>query len=87
MEITAGVPIGRRDFFGNMLMNDVNFTLTSGKKVIRVKELPEEGKPFNFTGAVGDYDFSVTPNKTVLKANESALIKVELKRQGESETG
>ncbi|UCE93289.1 MAG: BatD family protein [Flavobacteriaceae bacterium] len=82
MEITAGVPIGRRDFFGNMLMNDVNFTLTSGKKVIRVKELPEEGKPFNFTGAVGDYDFSVTPNKTVLKANESALIKVELKGKG-----
>ncbi|WKK65835.1 BatD family protein [Lutimonas zeaxanthinifaciens] len=82
MEITAGVPIGRRDFFGNMLMNDVNFTLTSGKKTIRVKELPEEGKPFNFTGAVGDYKFSVTPNKTVLKANESALIKVELKGKG-----
>ena len=82
MEITAGVPIGRRDFFGNMLMNDVNFTLTSGKKEIRVKELPEEGKPFNFTGAVGDYKFSVTPNKTVLKANESALVKVELKGKG-----
>ncbi|MCA0933162.1 BatD family protein [Lutimonas saemankumensis] len=82
MEITAGVPIGRRDFFGNMLMNDVNFTLTSGKKTIRVKELPEVGKPFNFTGAVGDYKFSVTPNKTVLKANESALIKVELKGKG-----
>jgi hypothetical protein len=82
MEITAGVPIGRRDFFGNMLMNDVNFTLTSGKKIIRVKELPEEGKPFNFTGAVGDYKFSVTPNKTVLKANESALVKVELKGKG-----
>ncbi len=82
MEITAGVPIGRRDFFGNMLMNDVNFTLTSGKKTIRVKELPEENKPFNFTGAVGDYKFSVTPSKTDLKANESAQIKVELKGEG-----
>jgi len=82
MEITAGIPIGRRDFFGNMLMSDVNFTLTSGKKIIRVKELPEEDKPFNFNGAVGDFKFSVTPSKTSLKANESAQIKVELKGQG-----
>jgi len=82
MEITAGIPIGRRDFFGNMLMNDVNFTLTSGRKIIRVKELPTENKPFNFSGAVGDFDFSVTPSKTDLKANESAQIKVELKGQG-----
>jgi hypothetical protein len=82
MEITAGVPIGRRDFFGNMLMNDVNFTLTSGKKVIRVKELPSDNKPFNFTGAVGDFKFKVTPSKTDLKANESAQIKVELSGKG-----
>ena len=82
MEITAGIPIGRRDFFGNMLMNDVNFTLTSGRKTIRVKELPTENKPFNFSGAVGDFDFSVTPSKTNLKANESAQIKVQLKGQG-----
>ena len=82
MEITAGVPIGRRDFFGNMLMNDVSFTLTSGRKTIRVKELPSEGKPFNFTGAVGDFDFSVTPSKTELKSNESTQIKVELKGKG-----
>src|SRR5210317_1475374 len=77
MEITAGVPIGRRDFFGNMLMNDVNFTLTSGKRTIRVKELPSEDKPFNFNGAVGDFEFSVTSSKTELKSNESAQIKVE----------
>lgn len=82
MEITAGVPIGRRDFFGNMLMNDVSFTLTSGRKTIRVKELPSEGKPFNFTGAVGDFDFTVTPSKTELKSNESTQIKVELKGKG-----
>ena len=82
MEITAGVPIGRRDFFGNMLMNDVSFTLTSGRRTIRVKELPSDGKPFNFNGAVGDFEFSVTPSKTELKSNESAQIKVELKGEG-----
>ncbi len=82
MEITAGIPIGRRDFFGNMLMNDINFTLTSGKKVVQVKELPVENKPFNFNGAVGEYEFSVSTNKTSLNANESAQIKVELSGKG-----
>ena len=82
MEITAGIPIGRRDFFGNMLMNDVSFTLTSGRKVINVKELPSENKPFNFAGAVGDYKFTVTPSKTNLNANESAQIKVQLSGRG-----
>ena len=82
MEITAGIPIGRRDFFGNMLMNDVSFTLTSGKKTIRVKELPYQNKPFNFTGAVGDFEFNVTASKTSLNANESAQIKVELAGEG-----
>ena len=82
MEITAGIPIGRRDFFGNMLMNDVSFTTTSGKRIIKVKELPSEGKPYNFTGAVGDYDFSVTSSKTDLNANESAQIRVEISGKG-----
>ncbi len=82
MEISAGIPIGRRDFFGNMLMNDVSFTTTSGKKTISVKELPTDGRPFNFAGAVGDYDFSVKSSKTDLNANESSQIRVELKGQG-----
>ena len=82
MEITAGIPIGRRDFFGNMLMNDVSFTLTSGKKTIRVKELPYQNKPFNFAGAVGDFEFNVTASKTSLNANESAQIKVEVAGEG-----
>lgn len=82
MEITAGIPIGRRDFFGNMLMDDVNFTLTSGKKDINVKALPEQGKPFNFTGAVGDYKFSVETSKRELKANESTNVKVLLSGEG-----
>ncbi len=82
MEVTAGVPMGRRDFFGNMLMNDINFTATSGKKIINVKELPYKNKPANFNGAVGDLNFTVTASKTELKANETAQIKVSLTGKG-----
>ncbi len=82
MEVTAGVPMGRRDFFGNMLMNDINFTATSGKKIINVKELPYKNKPANFNGAVGDLNFTVTASKTELKANETAQIMVALTGKG-----
>lgn len=82
MDVTAGVPMGRRDFFGNMLMNDISFTATSGKKIINVKELPYQNRPANFSGAVGDLKFSVRASKKELKANETSQIKVELSGKG-----
>ena len=82
IEITAGVPIGRRDLFGNMISNNTTLTLTTGKRIVNVKPLPLANKPDDFTGAVGVYDFKVTPNKTQLKANESAQIKVEVSGKG-----
>ncbi|MCF6297050.1 MAG: BatD family protein [Flavobacteriaceae bacterium] len=82
MEITAGVPMERRDFFGNRLMNNVSFTATSGKKIINIKELPYQNKPADFSGAVGDYRFNITTSKTELNANESAQIKVKVSGKG-----
>ncbi|MEN8185657.1 MAG: BatD family protein [Bacteroidota bacterium] len=81
-EITAGVPMGRRDFFGNMMLQDINFTATTGKKIINVKPLPETNKPLNFKGAVGDFQFDVKTSKNILKANESANIKVKITGKG-----
>ncbi|MCF6347684.1 MAG: BatD family protein [Flavobacteriaceae bacterium] len=82
IEISAGVPIGRRDLFGNMISNNTTLTLTTGKRVINAKPLPIENKPANFSGAVGDYDFKVTSSKTELKANESTQIKVAVSGKG-----
>jgi BatD DUF11 like domain len=82
IEITAGVPIGRRDLFGNMMYKNVNYVVTTGKKIIDVKQLPLEGKPANFNGAVGDYNFKVIADKTTLKLNETAQIKIEIQGRG-----
>ena len=82
IEISAGVPLGRRDLFGNMISNNTTFTATTGKRIVNVKSLPQVNRPLDFTGAVGDYDFKVTSNKTELKANESAQIKVEVTGNG-----
>ncbi len=82
MEISAGTPIGRRDFFGNMIFNDVSFTVTSGKRIINVKPLPIYNKPIDFNGAVGVFNFNVSSSKTTLKANESASLLVEVSGKG-----
>ena len=82
MEISAGVPIGRRDLFGNVITRNTTYTVSAGRRNITVKALPEEGKPVDFSGAVGDFSFKVTSSKENLKANESAQIKVEVSGKG-----
>jgi predicted house-cleaning noncanonical NTP pyrophosphatase (MazG superfamily) len=47
-----------------------------------VKALPEAGKPEGFSGAVGEFQFTVSADKNVLKANDAAQIKVEVKGSG-----
>jgi len=82
IEITAGIPLGRSDLFGNMIYNNVTYVATTGKKHITVKALPLVGKPSDFKGAVGNYNFSINSDKTILKLNETAQIKVVLQGKG-----
>ncbi|QNM84939.1 protein BatD [Polaribacter pectinis] len=82
MDIVIGVPTGRADFFGNVITRNVTKEFSSAKKIIRAKDLPLEGKPANFIGAVGDFNFDVALSKGVLKANESSQIKVEISGKG-----
>ncbi len=82
MDIVIGVPTGRADFFGNVITKNIKKEFVSPKKIIRPKSLPIEGKPENFTGAVGDFNFDVSLSKEVLKANESSQIKVSVSGNG-----
>ena len=82
MDAILTIPTGRRDLFGDMYYEEISRRVTSGNRTINVKELPEEGKPENFSGAVGDFSFAVTPTKQTLKANESTQLKVEVSGSG-----
>ncbi|NIJ43829.1 hypothetical protein FHR24_000268 [Wenyingzhuangia heitensis] len=81
-DLTIGVPTGRGDFFGNMITRNVNQKLTSAQRNIQVKALPLEGKPLDFSGAVGDYNYAVNTSRAVFKANESAQVKVKVSGNG-----
>ncbi len=82
LDLTVEVPTNRRDIFGGRLMTQVHKTVSAGSKSINVKSLPEQGKPADFTGAVGDFSFKVTTSKTDLNATESLNATVQVSGNG-----
>ncbi|QHI37680.1 hypothetical protein IMCC3317_30610 [Kordia antarctica] len=81
IDVQVSVPTQRRDVFGRRY-ETVHKTISSPQRTINVKTLPEAGKPTDFSGAVGDFDFEVTTSKTSLDANESLQAKVEVTGKG-----
>ncbi len=76
MNFSVGIPTGKGDFFGNPITRNISYSSESSAKIVKVNALPDIGKPLNFSGAVGEFEFKVLANKNVLKANDAAQIKV-----------
>ncbi|WP_420571000.1 BatD family protein [Kordia sp.] len=81
IDVQVSVPTQRRDVFGRRY-ETVHKTLSSGRRTVNVKALPEAGKPSDFGGAVGDFDFEVTTSKNSLDASESLEAKVQISGKG-----
>lgn len=82
LDVEVEVPTGQMDFFGRPMMTVGSKKVAAGAKIINVKPLPEAGKPENFNGAVGNFDFKVIPSKTTLKNGESLDLKVTVSGKG-----
>jgi len=82
LTVPVNVPSDRRDIFGRRLYETIERTVSSNNQTIDVKALPSEGKPANFTGAVGSFNFKVTNTKDVLDATESLQIKLQVSGNG-----
>lgn len=82
MDIDLELPTNRRNFFGQVLTTQTNKRVSAGAKTINVKALPENGKPEDFTGAVGTFKFEASPSKTTLKHGESLDLKVSVSGTG-----
>lgn len=75
----------------NIEPSSVSIQYLSSKKTVKfetkklnlkVLPLPENGKPENFSGAVGKYEISSTVNKKVLKVNEPLILTINIKGNG-----
>ena len=82
LDIDVQLPTNRRDMFGRVVVTNGNKRVSAGDKTIAVKALPEAGKPADFSGAVGKFNFTVTPSKTNLKNGESLDLVVSVTGSG-----
>jgi hypothetical protein len=82
LDIDVQLPTNRRDMFGRVQVANGNKRVSAGAKTIAVKALPEAGKPLDFSGAVGKFDFKVIPSKTNLKNGESLDLIVSVTGNG-----
>lgn len=82
LDIDVQLPTNRADMFGRVIFTNDNKRVSAGAKTINVKALPEAGKPADFSGAVGKFDFRVTPSKTNLKSGESLDLVVSVSGSG-----
>ena len=82
LDLTLSLPSNRRDLFGRRILTQSQKTITTGEKVIKVKELPKKNKPENFSGAVGKFDFDLILSKNALKASESFQAKIKVRGKG-----
>jgi hypothetical protein len=82
LDLDLEMPTNRRDMFGRVVFTNGNKRVSAGAKIISVKALPEAGKPADFSGAVGKFDFRVTPSKTNLKNGESLDLLVSVTGSG-----
>ncbi|PXX31416.1 BatD family protein [Arenibacter sp. ARW7G5Y1] len=82
LDVSLQVPTNKRDFFGGRIFAQTNKTVSAGNRTINVKPLPTQGKPADFSGAVGEFQFSVTTSKTHLNASESLQAKVAISGKG-----
>ncbi|MDD3732047.1 MAG: BatD family protein [candidate division Zixibacteria bacterium] len=86
--ITVNVPSTsrRRDPFG-MDLDDFfgrgeNVTIRSAPVKLNVKPLPVEGRPANFTGTIGMFGITATPDKTTVEVNQPITVTIKITGTG-----
>lgn len=80
--VSVEVPTNRRDIFGRRQYELVEKTFSAKTRVFDVQALPEEGKPLDFTGAVGQFEIELEQSKTQLDANESLSATLKISGNG-----
>lgn len=88
-QVRVKIPVrektGRYDFFGRPETQTKTRKLTAQVPSLEVKPLPRQGKPSQFSGAVGDYSFEVDISRKELSTDESLTITLEIEGQGNIE--
>ena len=79
-DLVASIPLRGGGFFSTN--KNIDYTVVSKRIEINVLDLPKEGRPDNFSGAIGDFDLSVNLDKDSININESATYSVKVSGKG-----
>ena len=71
LDFNIAYPTGELDFFNDPEYETARRVIATPVKAITVKPLPEKGKPENFTGAVGTFEFEVIVDKFDSRTGEA----------------
>jgi hypothetical protein len=85
MEIVFEVSSGRKmqTLFGPQdIMTEAKKILRTSPVTVDISPLPQEGKPANFSGAVGAFTFTPSVSAQKVKANDAVTIKLDISGTG-----
>ena len=82
LEVPVAIPTNQRDFFGRTRSRMVNIICSSGNKTLKVKPLPSDGKPSNFSGAVGEFQYTTKLDRDSIQTNESVTLSMRVSGTG-----
>ncbi len=71
---------------GGLFARRVNKILAAAPITIEVKELPERGKPSEFSGTIGRFTFTSSIDKKEVKQNEPVTMTLKIEGEGNIET-
>ncbi|MDO4728299.1 MAG: BatD family protein [Bacteroidota bacterium] len=83
--VNTKLPTNKRSFYGTRVYRDVERKISTATIDINVKPLPEQGKPVDFNGAVGEFDFVTTTDRTALRQGESVQMNISVEGRGNFE--
>ena len=72
----------RFDIFGRSLGPAQEMTVTAPEVEMQVKPLPAEGRPKDFSGAIGKFEFAATGTPDHVKIGEPVTVKLTIKGRG-----
>lgn len=69
-------------FFGSAGYEDVPVSVKSKSLVVEVLDVPQDGRPASYYGAVGDFSYKVATTRNELKANDAFNLKMTISGKG-----
>lgn len=82
LQVPTMVNSGRRDIFGFAITRRETVDCTEEFPRITVKPLPENGRPRNFSGAVGQYQLKASVSNRKIDTDGSLSLKIEIEGKG-----